>query len=208
MNKVIKCGLTTVVFVIVLINSINIKDLDKVRTKKESGNFEAGACAQNFWEQQRTVSIEEAVNLSQLLTRLEQSFDSTAARGQQVGISDYRYFMVQGSGTIEGISEDDVVVVLDKGRKIRLATGFIFGNTMRNAVSQIDIGEFMNMTQFNEVSIQINNLVQENIVPILEERAETGRSVSFAGALSIDVETRQLDSLRIIPLQIDIEEEK
>jgi len=207
-NKIVKYGLASIVFVFILINSIDIKNLDEVKAAEASKNFDAASYAQNFWKHQRMASLKDASNIDQLLSQLEQNFDSTASRGEQVGISKDRYFLVRGTGTVEKILEDNVVVDLDKNRTITLATGFIFGNTVRNAVSQIAIGDFVNMTQFNQVSIQINKLVQKKIVPPLKKQAKVGRTVSFGGALSINLETSQLDSLRVIPLQIDIREDK
>ncbi|MDR8389815.1 DUF2291 family protein [Aliifodinibius sp. S!AR15-10] len=206
MNRFVKYGILGIAVVIILVNSINIRNLEEVRSEANEGDFDAATYAQNFWEQQRSSSLEQAVNIERLLDSLEQNFDSTAARGEQVGISDYRYFLVRGQGTIQEMLEDDVLVSLDGSNNVRLATGFIFGNTIRNAVPQIDIGEFVNMTQFNQVSIQINELVEEQVVPTLTEQAGIGENVSFAGALSINVESRELDSLRIIPLRIDMED--
>jgi len=207
MNRFVKYGMLGLAVVIILVNSINIRNLEEVRSIANEGDFDAAVYAQNFWEQQRSSSLEQGVNIKRLLGSIEQNFDSTAARGEQVGISDYRYFMVRGAGTIKEILEDDVVVGLNNSHHIKLATDFIFGNTVRNAVPQIAISEFVNMTQFNQVSIQINKLVQKNIVPTLKEQAQVGGSLSFAGAISINVESRELDSLRVIPLRINIGEE-
>lgn len=204
MSKFIKYGGSAVAVIVILICSINIKKLDEVRAAVEANDFDAAAYAQSFWEQGLSASFERAITMDSLFAQLERNFDSTANTGQQVGISDHRYFMVVGTGTIIDILEDDVLVELEKSHRIRLATGFIFGNTVRNAAQQIEIGEFVNMTRFNQVSIEINKLVEKNIIPDIQDEAQVGKEIRFAGALSINVESRELDLLRVIPLRTDI----
>jgi predicted lipoprotein len=204
MNKIGKYIGYGVLIVVVLILSVDVKNLDEVRAAETDENeFDAAEYAQNFWENQLPGSLENAVNLGELIEQLENNFDQTAETGQMIGISDSRYFLVQDSGVIINISEDQIEVELESSDVITLASGYIFGNTVRNALSEIEIGEFVNMTQFNRVSIEMNAIVENQVVSQLQEEAEVGRQVEFTGALSINVENRDLESLRIVPLSIN-----
>lgn len=204
MNKIGKYIGYGVLIVIVFILSVDVKNLDEVRAAgPDEGEFDAAQYAQNFWDNQLAGSLEGTVELIELIEQLENNFEQTAETGQMVGISDYRYFLVRDSGTITNVLEDQVVVELESLDTVTLASGFIFGNTVRNALPEIEIGEFVNMTQFNLVSIELNSIVEEQVVTQLQEEAAVGRALDFAGALSINVEDRDLDSLHIVPLRFN-----
>jgi len=204
MNKTVKYIGYGFLIVIVLILSVDVKNLDEVRAAgTDEGEFEADQYAQNFWENQLAGSLEGTEELSELIEQLENNFDQTVETGQMVGISNDRYFLIRDSGIITDMLEDQIEVGLETSDSVYMTSGFIFGNTIINALAEIDIGEFVNMTQFNLVSIELNNLVEEQVVTHLQDEAVVGRSLNFAGALSINVESQDLDSLRIIPLSFD-----
>ncbi len=204
MNKIGKYIGYGVLIVIVFILSVDVKNLEEVRAAgPDEGEFDAAQYARNFWDNQLAGSLERTIGLSELIEQLENNFEQTAKTGQMVGISDERYFLVQDSGTITDVLEDQIEVELESSVTVTMASGFIFGNTVRNALAEIEIGEFVNMTQFNLVSIELNNLVEEQVVTPLKQEAEVGRNLDFVGALSINVEERNLDSIQVVPLRID-----
>lgn len=204
MNKVCKYIGYGILIVVVFILSVDVKNLDEVRAAETDENeFDAAQYVQNFWQNQLSSSLEGTVDLGELIEKLEDDFSQTAETGQMIGISDSRYFLVRDSGVITDVVEDQVEVELDSTNKIYLDSGFIFGNTVRNTLPEIEIGEFVNMTQFNLVSIELNAIVEKQVVALLQEEAAVGRSLDFAGAMSINVEERDLDSLRIVPLRIN-----
>lgn len=194
---------------IILILSVDVKNLDEVRATAEAGEgeFDAAQYAQNFWDSQLAGSLEGTIELSELIEEMERNFDQPAETGQMVGISDYRYFLVRDSGTITDVLEDQIEVELESSNTVYLASGFIFGNTVRNALAEIEIGEFVNMTQFNLVSIELNEIVEQRVVTPLKQEAEVDRNLDFVGALSINVENRDLDSLQIVPLRFNFTQE-
>ncbi|NBC66572.1 MAG: DUF2291 family protein [Bacteroidetes bacterium] len=203
MNKIGKYIGYGLLIIVVFILSVDVKNLDEVRAAESNEDeFDATEYAERFWIDQLDAALENAVNLSDLLAELTNNFEQTAETGQVVGISDSRYFLVRDSGTITDIREDQIVVELESSDTITLATGYIFGNTVRNALPEIEIGEFVNMTQFNLVSIEMNAIVEEQVVAPLNEGAKVGREVDFAGALSINIEEQELDSVRIVPLSV------
>lgn len=204
MNKFGKYIGYGVLIVVVFILSVDVKNLDEVRAAEANeSEFDATQYAQNFWENQLAGSLENAVNLSDLIEQLENNFEQTAETGQIIGISDSRYFLVRESGTITDVSEGQVIVELESSDTIILTSGYVFGNTVRNALPEIEIGEFVNMTQFNRVSIEMNAIVENQVVSQLKEEAEVGRELDFTGALSINVVDQNLDFYPIVPLRVD-----
>jgi len=204
MSKTVKYLGYGVLVVIVLILSVDVRSLDEVRAEETNDSeFDATQYAQNFWNTQLAESLEGAVDLGDLLKQFGNDFEETAEKGQKIGISDHRYFLVRDSGTITELLDDRIEVELETSNTVYLASGFIFGNIVRNALPEIEIGEFVNMTHFNLVSIELNKLVEEQVVAKLKEEAAVGHNLDFVGAMAINVESRDLDSLRIIPLQIN-----
>jgi predicted lipoprotein len=207
MDKIGKPFGYLILIIVVFILSVDVKNLDEFRdSETNESEFDATQYAQNFWENQLDGALENAVNLSELIEQLENDFVKTAETGQMIGISDSRYFLVKDSGTITYVLDDQIAVELESTDTITLSSGYVFGNTVRNALPEIEIGEFVNMTHFNRVSIELNAIVENQVVSQLQEVAKVGRQLKFSGALSINVVDRELDSLRIVPLRVDFAE--
>jgi hypothetical protein len=60
------------------------------------------------------------------------------------------------------------------------------------------------MTDFNNVSVIINKMVKEKIVAPLKDAAAPGNEIEFAGAIEIQEEQINLDSLSIIPVMANM----
>ena len=46
-----------------------------------------------------------------------------------------------------------------------IATEFIFGNAVRDATGLININEFKNTMDFNNVSAELNRIIREKVLP-------------------------------------------
>ena len=92
--------------------------------------------------------------------------------------------------------------------KIHVATDFIFGNAVRDGSGQVDINTFLNMTDFNNVSVAINKLVKGKVVSRLKKAAAPGKQIEFTGAAEIREDQINLDSLRVIPVQAIVSDGK
>jgi predicted lipoprotein len=90
------------------------------------------------------------------------------------------------------------------GFQTRVATAFIFGNAIRDGSGAVNIDEFLNMTDFNNVSIEINNLVKNNLVPVLNKNAKPGMKLQFAGAFEIKEDDIDVQSIRVIPVSVKL----
>lgn len=62
----------------------------------------------------------------------------------------------------------------------------------------------MNMTAFNSVSVAINKLVNDRVVALLKSSAKSGMLLQFTGATEITSENMNLDTVRIIPVFINL----
>ena len=116
--------------------------------------------------------------------------------------------MAKSKGTIEKVDSEFLVLALEGNTKIKIATDFIFGNAVRDGSGKVNINYFLNMTDFNNVSVAINKLVKEKVVSRLRKSAEVGQVLEYAGAFEINEENIDLSNLSIIPVSAKISDGK
>jgi predicted lipoprotein len=205
MNKIVKYILGFLGILLVIYLSLNIQNLEDYRANDTIKLFDATEYAEDFWENSLPQSIEKSIDIAILLESIKENPQHAFEEyGHKLGISSTWYFMVKGKGTIQSIENEFLVISVDENMKVRIATDFIFGNAVRDGSGKVDISEFLNMTDFNNVSVIINKMVKEKIVAPLKAAAAPGKEIEFAGAIEIQEEQINLDSLRIIPVMANI----
>ena len=181
-----------------------IVPLQQVRETQQAARFDAARVAAEFWERKLPTAVTRAPELSVLLTALAK--DSAAARqqyGRTLGIGGATLFLVRGSGRVVALEDDAVIVDCGRpGPPVKLATGLIFGNTVRDVTGQLDVSLYPNSQDFNELSTQLNALVEAKVVAALKRLAAVGKTIQFAGCRELE-EGAQPEALAVIPLQID-----
>ena len=204
MKKPVKYGLGILAVLLVLFFSFDIKKLDEIETSG-ADKFDATEYAADFFTKKLPLVIDQAPDIG-TLTKLLQNDPANAFEqfGHKLGISKTWYFMVRGEGTIDSVEEENLVVTTNSGFRTRVATSFIFGNAVRDGSGAVDIDEFLNMTDFNNVSIAINDIVKNEVVPPLREKAKPGMKITFAGAFEIKEDDIDIQSTRIIPVAAEI----
>lgn len=203
MKKSIRYILGIAAVLLLVFLSLDIRKLDTYLAAQPSLSFDADEYARVVWEQKMPGVIRDAPDILTVLDLLqsdpEQAFEGM---GRKLGISGTRYFMVKGEGVIDSVEEESLRIRLDQGLRIELATGFIFGNAIRDGSGVVDIDEFLNMTDFNMVSIALNQRVKEEVVPRLVRSARVGVSLEFAGAFEMREDQPDIHSIRIIPVSV------
>jgi len=209
MNKTIKYILEIIAILLVVYFSLDIENLQKHQASTTKKTFDATEYAARFWKDDLPKSIADAIPVTSLLKSLEDDPQNAFQKyGRKIGISKTDYFMVKGKGIIQSVEDDYLEVTVGDNTNIRVATGFIFGNAVRDGSGQVNINNFLNMTDFNNVSIAIDKLVKEKVVSRLRKAAAKGKQLDFAGATEIQEDHVDLDSLRIIPIQAIISDGK
>ncbi len=209
MSKSLKyiIGITAAVLLCYL--SLDIRDLEKYRATTGPVVKNATDYATEFWNNTLPLCITSATELGSLLELLNDSPESAFQKyGRKLGISGTYYFMVRDKGIIDRIEAEYIVVNLDDQKKIKIAIDFIFGNAVRDGSGKVNINDFTNMTDFNDVSVAINKLVKENVVKPLRDSAMTGRTLEFAGAMEISEGNVDLSEVVLIPVSIKFSDGK
>lgn len=202
MSKTIRYILGIAALLLIIYFSLDIENLQEHQAKSGTVVFNPDDYTARFWEEELPLAVDNAPDVSTLFRSLDEDPDQAFEKfGQKLGISRTSYFIMKGRGTIESVEDEYLVVKVDERIILRIATDFIFGNAVRDGSGRVNINDFMNMTDFNNVSVAINNLVKAKVVSRLKNIAVPGKQIDFAGAAELNEDQFSLDSLRIIPVK-------
>ncbi|QHT70661.1 DUF2291 domain-containing protein [Rhodocytophaga rosea] len=206
-RKAIKYIVAGMVFLIVVYNSVYFKSLSEVKAAAVSGAFDARSYALNFWNEQLMPGLSKAVEVSQLITQLERDKENAFnTHSHALGIGNIRYFLVKGEGKVTAINENDITVVIQPDssqRTIKIATEFIYGNAVRDALGVIKMNEFSNTTDLNSVSEEINKKIRSEVLPPFKDRVQKGQLIQFTGAIELNQRYVNMSEIEVIPVTLN-----
>lgn len=207
--KTLKYILGFVLLLVVAYNSIYFKKLDEMKASAAK-DFDAKAYARKYFNSKLIPALGNAIDLNKLITLLRQDKEKTFDQySHALGIGNIRYFLVKGEGKIVSINENDVSIMLkaDSSQKnVQIATEFVFGNAIRDASGSIDINEFRNTMDFNNVSAELNKIVRIEVLPQFKTSAKKGQSVQFSGAIECNRAHLNLEQIEVVPVSLKITE--
>lgn len=195
----------TLIVILILVGSIKMQKLDQYKADHINENSTPLSITNDVWENKLPAVINYAPELSQLNQLLQSDPESACKQfGKKLGISNTWYFITRGQGKVIGNDKNGVQIEFGENQQVTLATSFIFGNAVRDGSGLVDINEFVNMQDFNNISVELNRLVRNKIVPELKETAISGNNVAFAGAFEYNEKKPNASQLRVIPLSIKL----
>ena len=202
--KAVKYIVAVVIIAVVAYNSVYFKKLDEVKAARSAKDFNADAYAQTFWSNKLIPNLNKAIDLNQLTALLSNDAEKTFnTYSHALGIGNLRYFLVKGKGTITSINEDDIAVSLDSSKQsITVATEYIFGNAVRDATGLININEFNNTMDFNNISAELNKIIREKVLPPFKQQAKKGDRIAFTGAIELNKEHLDLSNIEVMPVRV------
>lgn len=203
-----KYAIAIIALLVVAYNSVYFKKLDKVQATAASKNFDAAAYAKEYFHNKLIPSLNKAVEINQLVALLQNDKEKTFDQyGHALGISNVRFFLVKGEGKITAINENDVSLLVATDtlkRKVQIATEFIFGNAIRDASGLIDMNEFKNTMDFNNVSAELNKIVRSEVVPSFKASAKKGDTVQFYGVVEWNRKHPDVTDMEVIPISLKV----
>ncbi|MEJ0034153.1 MAG: DUF2291 domain-containing protein [Bacteroidota bacterium] len=199
--RLFKNILIVVVIMVVGWNSVYFAKLDEMKASKALKEFDAGKYANEFWNNTLIPNLDKAVDIQELVSLMKtdekKAFDNYS---NALGIGNLKYFLVRGTAKISYIDND--YITLDNNTTI--ATEFIFGNAVRDASGLIDINDFVNTMDFNNVSAEINKIIRAKVLPSFKGNVKSGDTIEFTGAIELNKQHVQLNNIEIIPIQLKI----
>lgn len=153
-------------------------------------------------------SLDRAVAAPVLFSAIRN--DREAAKKQYartVGIGSVYYYYVAGTGRVASVDDDSVALSLGDGGEIDIIieTSMIFGNAVRNGTGLVNVNEFPNSRDFNNISQELNRFVEERVLPPFRKAVKVGATVRFAGCAEIANEDKDLHPMRIIPVALEVQ---
>ena len=205
-------GSLVLVIGLLLSQSVRFEKLDEHNQKMLDQNFDAESFALDFWQNKLPGVVEQAVDAAVFLKALEADLLSALkTHGNTLGIADAYSILLKGSGTVLAVTDDGIAVSVQapvSQPDIQIETAFIFGNAIRDASGLVDVSDFPNSTDFNNISGILNRTVREEVLPPFLSKVKAGQKIYFAGATEIRTDRPDEQSIKIIPVLIDILEEE
>lgn len=207
MKKFIKIAIIAAVVVLLGFNSVYFRKLSDVQ-KEQQAQFDAPAYAQQLWKEQLPAKLDSAISLIALMQAV--TADPVAAFEQHthaLGIGNYRYALVKLDATVTAITEDDIRLQFNAGDSLLealLATEYIYGNAIRDASGLVDIRDFPNTTDLNNISEELNRIVRSSVVPAFRQQVKTGNKVQLVAAVELNREHIKWNQLELLPLRLQI----
>lgn len=186
-----------------------IVSLQRAAQEKTVGEFNADRFAETFWSNTLLRSPGQAVNADTLLAAIR--VDPAAARkkfSRSVGLSDAYFYFLSGTGRVLSVSDGEIsLAVTDSATnaEIILATGPLFGNAIRDGTGLINVNDYANSQDFNDIAAALNRIVETRVLPDLRTQAAVAKRIHFAGCVEVDDESADLHPLRVVPVQAEVQ---
>lgn len=196
-------------FVIIVIsyNSVYFKKLSRVKAAAVTELFNASEYVQIFWNRQLIPGLKKAIELNHLIALLEKDKENTLQlHSRSLGIGNIRYVLVKGQGMVSAIDENDISVIDNSnstGSAIKIATEFIYGNEVRDALGIINVNAFNNTMDLNNISKEINKKIRTEIIPPFKAKVQKGQIIQFIGAIELNQRYLNLNEIEVIPIVLN-----
>ncbi len=209
MKKIIKYILILLVIGVVGYKSVYFEKLSE-RKKRPDQHFDAAAYSKQIWDEKLPARLDSAIDLISLVKLIEANPNDAFARySNAIGIGNYRYSLVKVNGRAALIYEDDIIMQVNHARAdslmiVKLATEYVYGNSIRDASGLVDIKDFTNTTDLNNISEELNKMVRSTVLPAFKKQVKEGDKLEITGAVEFNKEHINFNFLEIIPVRIKI----
>jgi predicted lipoprotein len=207
MNKYIKYLLLIVVFGLVAYKSVYVKKLSDMKVATDE-KFDAVAFSKKLWEEKLPAKLGSAVELATFIKAVQSNpADAFSKYTNALGIGNYRYALIKAEGVVTNVNKDDITLQVKLGDSLmmtKLATEFIYGNAIRDASGLVDVKDFPNTMELNNISEELNKMVRITVLPPFKTTVKKGDKIIVTGAIEIHKEHIKWSELEIIPVQLQI----
>ncbi len=187
---------------------IHFAPLSDIQNQAAEAKFDAKGFVDEFWQQKLLPASGDAMEASALLQALKADPRQAAeSHGKQLGLSSTSFYFVQGAGTVVSKNDDRVVLSLadSDNEDIVIEMGPVFSNAVRDGTGLLDIAQFSNTREYNEISSEINLRVEQQLFPRLSAADITpGTQLHFAGGIELADSDLAPKNLKLIPVLIEL----
>ena len=205
MKKAVKYILAIILVLFIASNSIYFKKPSDVKASAAK-QFDAAKYARNYLITQLIPAADKAPQADDLLVLLKSTPD-TAFKMYSHGldIGNIRFFIVQGQGTVTAVDENDIYILTKDKQALKIAIEYVFGNALRDAPGLININDFTNTMDLNNIAAEVDKIVRADVLPPIKSKIKTGDKLTFAGAFELNQEHINRDKIEVIPVVLKID---
>jgi len=207
MKRYLKYLLLVVVVGLVAYKSVYIKKLSDMKVPIDE-KFDAAAFSKKLWDEKLPTKISNAVELATFIKAAQTNpADAFSKYTKALGIGNYRYALIKTEGIITHINEDDITLEIKLGDSLmmaKLATEFIYGNAIRDASGLVDVKDFPNTMDLNNISEELNKMVRKTVLPPFKAAVKKGDKIIVTGSIEIHKEHIKWNELEIIPVRLQV----
>jgi hypothetical protein len=202
-KKLIKYTVIIIICLFVAYNSVYFKKLSEVHA---AGNtFNATAYAQNYLDNELMKSLDHISSTDTILNFIKTDTSAAFSKyGHALDIGNVKYFMAKGSGSVMSIDESDIYLKTPANQNIKIATEYVFGNALRDAPGTININDFTNTADLNNISAGVDKIVRDSVLPPFKRQVKKGDEIEYAGAFELNRQHLNTDSIEVIPFYLKI----
>lgn len=185
---------------------IRIHSLKEMREAEANKTFNAADFAATVWTEKLLPAAEGAAEADAVLDAI--AADPSSVRdefGRTVGMGSAYFLFLRGSGRVVSVDEFSIGLSLEPDgdeAQIVVERGFVFGNAVRDATGLIDASSYPNAQEFNDVSAELNGIVEKDVLPQLEQMANVGDRIQFVGCVEVGDEDLDLKPLKLVPILV------
>ncbi len=185
-----------------------VVSLETATRKTEAERFNPKDFVERFWNDRLLKSLDQAVDAGTLLPAIKQDPQSARRQyGRQLGLGNIYYYFVEGRARVVAITPDAISLSLSEASSkpdLLLVVGNISGNAVRDGTGLINVNDFPNSQEFNQISAELNRRIETIVLPELRQKIFVGTNVAFVGCAEIQDEASDLQPIRLIPIQVQI----
>jgi predicted lipoprotein len=186
-----------------------IVSIETRSANRDQAGESAAEFAARFWDAQLAAALPTALDAATVLAALRENAEQAREQfGRSVGLSRSYYYFVRGVGRIVSVDRTAVGVALDDDgaeADVLLLRGLVFGNAVRDATGLLNPSDYKNSQYFNDISSELNRIVEARVLPALDEQAEVGLTIRFVGCAEIGSRADGAVQLKTTPLEIQFE---
>ena len=207
MNRYLKYLLLVVVVGLVAYKSVYIKKLSTM-VIATGDKFDAVTFSKKLWEEKLPAKLDSAIELTEFIKAVQLNpSDAFSKHSNALGIGNYRYVLIKTDAVVTELDDDDNTLQINSGDSlmiVKLATEFIYGNAIRDASALVDVKDFPNTMDLNNISEELNRTVRKTVLPSFKEKVKKGDRINVTGAIEINKEHLRWTGLEIIPIRLQI----
>ncbi len=201
-------GAAVICYFVPLFRIRPLDDADNARLSpaKAAAPVNATDYADQFWSGRLHDAFGNAVDIGELFEAVDRDAGEACGKfGRQVGLGGGCFYFVRGAGTIEEVAADYCTLKINgQSRRVRIRTGVVVGNVVRDATGLVDVNQFANSQDFNNISVELNQRVEGDVIAPARERLRVGAQVEFVGCAQAG-DDREFDPLSLVPVHLHVD---